>query len=199
MAKYLNSNHVYLLKRKDKVLLWIGKYSNPIELAHAQKSSTLLKSENIILIKEGEEPSEFWEYLNGKTSYVKFDEKDAKDSQHLYEPRLFRFSEFSGSITAVELDEFTQDSLQNQNCYLLHVWKEIYLWLGNSSSFQLKKKTMEVTAEYAKLVENAPVWIVKPTLEPIYFTSNFRAWTPKVFKNSNPCLPNNSKMNRMRT
>lgn len=94
------------------------------------------------IINENAEPDDFWNALNGKGDYDT--ELDPPGAPFL-EPRLFHCKLLSnGKLRVEEVDDFLQDDLDEDDVMILDGGDEVYLWEGNDSEQEERRKSLEV-------------------------------------------------------
>ncbi|XGW13461.1 hypothetical protein V3C99_000077 [Haemonchus contortus] len=118
---------------KGIVYVWIGSQSDPHEHEYARRVAEEMinrhdESLPVQVIKEGEEPDDFWEYMGGKKNY----EKDATFFRYT---RLFRCTNEKGYFAVSEKTvDFCQDDLDDDDIMILDNGELVFLWLGARAS-----------------------------------------------------------------
>ncbi|KAF2069223.1 hypothetical protein CYY_009459 [Polysphondylium violaceum] len=198
---HLNTNHVYILRTSvNQFIIWHGINSPKLEQTIAidlVNNFSTESNQSITTVQEGSESNEFLNllgisntnnggYYNDKLFSM---EKCIKS----YHPRLFVCTNSSGIHEVNEESPFSQDDLDIGSIYILDVFSQIYIWLGNRASHKTKKTSMEVVLEFVKTSKlghspnTTEILVVEPFAEPISFKSHFRAWdTSKYPKNKLP-------------
>ncbi len=180
VAASLNSGDVFLASSKNDGILyiWYGQYANQDERKYGLAISSLVSNGlKTVEINEGSETPEFWAALGGETEYV----KDQPAETAAVEPRLFHCSNVSGKFRVVEVPNFTQDDLINDDVMLLDTYNEVFVWIGSESNREEKEQSKTLALDF---IENAtdgrskdtPVYHVPAGHEPLNFTSYFRGW-----------------------
>jgi hypothetical protein len=179
VATSLNSGDVFLLKAPETVYVWFGKGSNADEhtagkkLANTLKTATLFKT--VTEVEEGHEPHKFWELLGGKDEYPTT--KDLGEAPR--DPRLFQVSNVTGAFTLQEIFDFSQDDLDDSDVFILDVWTEVFVWVGNNANADEKKKGAQLGADFIAASgrsEDTPLSVVHAGNENALFTSAFLGW-----------------------
>lgn len=94
------------------------------------------------IINENHETDEFWRALNGKTAY---NTDTDNPGAPILEPRLFHCKLLSnGKLRVEEIDDFTQDDLDEDDVMILDGGDEIYLWEGKDSEEEERRKSLDV-------------------------------------------------------
>jgi hypothetical protein len=100
-------------------------------------SSIFIFREATIVI-EGQEKAAFWEAIGGQAEYLSDKRLQQEESEH--PPRLFQISNASGSFTCEEIPEFVQQDLCTDDCMMLDLWDDIYIWVGANARDDEKKE-----------------------------------------------------------
>jgi hypothetical protein len=100
-SKYLNSYDCFLIEGgpDEKFFIWRGKGSKDAEFEVAQKM--VQGADNLVVLNEGEETDEFWDFLGGKEDYCHVTEN--MDAVINFEPRLFNISNRTGYTYMTEI------------------------------------------------------------------------------------------------
>jgi len=185
----LNTNHVYILRfDSNQFFIWHGKNSPSLEQdisIDLVNNFSSAEGQSVSTIQEGSEPKEFFElFSNGAGSNAFYNDKLFINEKCIksYQPRLFVCTNSSGIHEVNEETPFSQDDLDIGSVYILDVFSQIYIWLGNRASHKTKKTSMEVVLEFVKTSKlghnpnTTEILVVEPFAEPISFKSYFRAW-----------------------
>ncbi|ETN79136.1 leucine Rich repeat-containing domain protein [Necator americanus] len=119
--------------QKGIVYVWIGEQSDPHEHEYARRVANEMINRHdecfpVEVIKEGEEPDEFWEYIGGKKKYE-------TDSSFFRYTRLFRCTNEKGYFAVSEKTvDFCQDDLDDDDIMILDNGDLVFLWLGTRAS-----------------------------------------------------------------
>ncbi|KAG8538042.1 hypothetical protein GDO81_023383, partial [Engystomops pustulosus] len=186
-ASSLNSNDVFVLKTKGTCYLWCGKGCSGDERAMAKHVADIISRGEKIVVAEGQEPAEFWLALGGKSQYAS--SKRQQEEVLDINPRLYECSNQTGTFRATEISEFNQDDLDEDDVFLLDVWDQVFLWIGNNANESEKKDAAITAQEYLKTHPgsrdiNTPIIVVKQGFEPPTFTGWFHAWDPFKWENA---------------
>lgn len=178
-AKYLNTNDMFLLNTTDKQYIWIGTASSKFFTVTEQTlegiGSSIQGSRERVLVREGEEPSDFWENIGGNAEYY-------KTAWHWF-PRMFHCSSASGSFQVEEVLEWDQEDLDAGHLNILDTSGDVFLWTGHRASLEdEKKQAMETVLEYTKshpLRKDSPpsdILCITGRKEPYELRAAFLAW-----------------------
>ena len=86
----------------------------------------LMSPYTMAMVREGEEPIEFWTVLGGQDPYA----NDELDDKY----RLFAIETGSnGEIEAVEVFDFEQSNLSDRRVAILDAGDTVYIWVGSRS------------------------------------------------------------------
>ena len=129
-AVNLNTKFVYLLISITVELTWIwrGAGAREEEVAEAARVAKLMSPYTMAMVREGEEPIEFWTVLGGQDPYA----NDELDDKY----RLFAIETGSdGAIEAVEVFDFEQSNLSDRRVAILDAGDTVYIWVGSRLGF----------------------------------------------------------------
>uniref|UniRef100_A0AAY4C338 Villin-1 n=1 Tax=Denticeps clupeoides TaxID=299321 RepID=A0AAY4C338_9TELE len=177
----LNSNDVFVLSTDSRCYLWYGKGCSGDEREMAKSLADIISKREKQVIAEGQEPSDFWVNLGGKSQYASG--KRLQEEQMTITPRLFECSNQTGTFRATEITNFIQDDLDEDDVMLLDLWDQVFLWIGKGANEIEKKESVSTAQEYlrshpAGRDQDTPVLVVKQGFEPPTFTGWFHAWDP---------------------
>ncbi|XP_029007430.1 advillin [Betta splendens] len=184
-AASLNSSDVFLLKSQSGIYLWCGKGSSGDERAMAKEISSVIGQKSgggsEELVAEGQEPIEFWELLGGKAPYAS--DKRLQQTVLDHQPRLFECSNKTGRFVVMEVTQFEQDDLNEDDVMLLDTWDQVFLWIGKEANEVERTEAVVTSQEYLRTHPGArdpdtPIVLVKQGFEPPTFTGWFTAWDP---------------------
>nr|DBA19631.1 TPA: hypothetical protein GDO54_015434 [Pyxicephalus adspersus] len=186
-ASSLNSNDVFVLKTKGACYIWCGKGCSGDERAMAKTVADLISRGEKVVVAEGQEPSEFWLALGGKSQYA--NNKRLQEETLDITPRLFECSNKTGTFIADEIANFNQDDLNEDDVFLLDAWDQVFLWIGRGTNDTERSQAAVTAQEYLKTHPggrdiNTAIIIVKQGFEPPTFTGWFHAWDPYKWENT---------------
>uniref|UniRef100_A0A674BEZ5 Villin-like n=1 Tax=Salmo trutta TaxID=8032 RepID=A0A674BEZ5_SALTR len=177
----LNTNDVFLLKTDHTIYLWYGKGCSGDEREMAKAVADVLSRQDKQVVMEGQEPAEFWVALGGKAPYACDKRLQKEETPH--SPRLFECSNQTGRFRMTEVEDLTQEDLDQDDVMLLDTWEEIFLWIGRSANEYETKEACNSALEYLRTHPagrdpDTPIISVKQGYEPLTFTGWFNAWDP---------------------
>jgi len=185
-ASSLNSEDVFVLETPTNTWIWSGEAASEDELEAAKNVSgtQISPDREAEVLQEGSEPEEFWEALGGKGEYSKMAAGVAGGNRPVLEPRLFActVSEASGKVRAIEIMDFEQADLREDEVMLLDSGAEIYAWVGKKAD--LEQSVLNLAKEYLRSdptwrdETNTLIFTVKQGNEPSSFTCCFPAFEP---------------------
>ncbi|XP_045079206.1 advillin-like, partial [Coregonus clupeaformis] len=183
LAASLNSNDVFLLRSQSGIHLWCGKGSSGDERAMAKEVSAVIGQHSTAeeIMAEGQEHIEFWDLLGGKAPYANTERQQQAALDH--QPCLFECSNKTGRFIVIEVTQFTQDDLSEDDVNLLDTWDQVVLWVGNEANEVEKKEAVVTSQEYLRTHPGSrdpdtPILLIKQRYEPPTFTGWFTAWDP---------------------
>lgn len=99
-------------------------------------------SNDVKVIQEGSEPSEFWDAIGGEGEY---DHEIDRPGAPFLEARLFHCRiKANGKIRVEEIHHFEQEDLDSDDVMILDGGDEIYIWEGQGSSDEEKEKSLDM-------------------------------------------------------
>ncbi|KAH7439328.1 hypothetical protein KP509_04G056400 [Ceratopteris richardii] len=176
----LNSCSCYILHAGGTLYVWNGNHSTSVKQEVAMKLAESFKQGSAPeSLKEGSEPSEFWDALGGK----KFCSSNSQVNQISNDPRLFACSILDGKLEAAEIFNYTQSDLLSEDVMLLDAHTEVFVWVGANAdakekqqAFQMAQKYVQQRAALEGLPETVSQYILTEGNEPFFFTKHFKKW-----------------------
>eukprot|EP01090_Pellita_catalonica_P014309 TRINITY_DN3610_c0_g1_i2.p1 TRINITY_DN3610_c0_g1~~TRINITY_DN3610_c0_g1_i2.p1 ORF type:complete len:1064 (+),score=197.22 TRINITY_DN3610_c0_g1_i2:1216-4407(+) len=177
----LNSFDSFILKTEKMLWVWYGKKikfedSHVVEEISEKIQNKLEKT----VLDEGEEIIEFWNCFPG--GWAEHDNNQEYTEKYAVPPRLFKFSNETGSFCMTEIFEYYQTDLLERNVYILDTYNEIYMWSGNNASESLSNQVLSVArkiviaAAQKRDKEQLPLIKVDAGEETFDFTRHFHTW-----------------------
>ncbi|XP_031633073.1 gelsolin [Contarinia nasturtii] len=188
IAASLQSDDVFILRTPSNAFIWNGLGASKFEKEMASVVVNAVSANRIDaqIINENHEPDEFWTALNGKSDYDT--ELDPPGAPFL-EPRLFHCKLLSnGKLRVEEIDDYQQDDLDEDDVMILDGGDEVYVWEGNDSSEEERRKSIEVAHQYIhndpseRLEENVVIVKIRQGNEPRSFKRLFPTWNKNMWK-----------------
>eukprot|EP01105_Mastigella_eilhardi_P024241 TRINITY_DN629_c0_g1_i2.p1 TRINITY_DN629_c0_g1~~TRINITY_DN629_c0_g1_i2.p1 ORF type:complete len:1773 (+),score=466.32 TRINITY_DN629_c0_g1_i2:27-5345(+) len=181
VAASLNSCNVFILTLKSSCFIWFGRFSNEHECAFARaaaaKPACSLHREDVREVKEGDEPAEFWNALDGKGTFP------TQQFTARVDPRLFQCSIASGSFAVDEIPQFAQDDLVHDDVMILDAVHAVFVWVGRASHHTEQRLAYLTAVDYVKYSQQlagrpteTPIWHILQGSEPYVFTVYFHGW-----------------------
>lgn len=144
----------------------------------------LTPANDSIEVSEGEEPDDFWTALGGKGDYDhEAESKIDEENVRLIHCHLSK----RGKLKVEEIDDFTQEDLDEDDIMILDTGDEIYIWIGNESSTEEKVQVMKMAKDYMKRTNDERahkhdvIVTVKQGEEPESFKELFPDWNPELW------------------
>jgi hypothetical protein len=166
----------------------------------ASKCSAILQGERgVTVVPEGEEPSEFWDFVGGKSEYSQFrpDELSCKP------PRLFQCTNMTGVFDVTEVYNFSQEDLIDDDVMLLDVYTSVMLWVGSGANEIEKRSAVETAQKYIAGANDGrdsdcPLMVLKAGSEPPMFSMHFIGWDAELFQKNKFIDPYEAKLAAMK-
>ncbi|CAF1239030.1 unnamed protein product [Adineta steineri] len=184
-ATSLNSSDCFVLFTPQSVYIWCGKGSTGDE-REMSKVVASSKSKEPSMVFEGQEKDEFWNHFPyGKEPYAsdkRIDEHQSSlTSSNDHPARLYEISNASGYTTAIEITNFTQADLDEDDVMLLDAWTSIFLWIGRNANKTEMKDAEQIAYNYLRTDPShrdpdTPIIKTKQMYEPVHFTGFFGPW-----------------------
>ncbi|XP_076464098.1 advillin-like [Babylonia areolata] len=185
-AGSLNSSDVFIVDTEKDIFLWVGKGASEDEKNVANSVVKHICPDrnlsDVMTVKEGEEPSEFWDVLGGQEPYATGTRTE--DQSPDMPARLFQCSNASGRFKVEEVVDFSQEDLCEDDVMLLDTFSEVFVWTGKGANETEKKEAFLTAVEYIRTdpagrnEDNTLILNVKQGFEPPSFTGHFHGWDP---------------------
>jgi gelsolin len=164
--KSLNSGDVFIYDGGLTMYQWNGSKSNGVERNKAAEYSKAIQNERkglpkITVFDEGDKDAvPFWEAIGGEGPVKSAEEGGKDEAAKAFEKILFRISDSSGSM------KFTQEAagtvrashFDSDDVFLFDCGTEIFVWVGNKSTKEERKKGMQYAMDYMQK-HNRPMTI----------------------------------------
>jgi gelsolin len=151
----LNLGDVFVLDLGLEIIQWNGTSSAPRERRKAMEILNQIKDErngraHSRILDGMEEDPVFWEKLGGYGEVAAADSDDAK--QKASPPKLFQVSDASGTLEskliATGAKEMKRELLDADDCFIVDVGTQIFIWVGSGSTKQEKAGAMKNAVSY---------------------------------------------------
>ncbi|XP_014750951.1 villin-4 isoform X2 [Brachypodium distachyon] len=185
----LNHEDIFILDTKSKIFQFNGSNSCIQERAKALEVVQYIKDTfhegkcEVAAVEDGKlmadaEAGEFWAQFGGFAPLPRktTSEETGKDSEIAV--KLLCFNQ--GKLELITSEPLVHDLLETNKCYLLDCGAEMYVWLGRSTSLQVRKGASE-SAEKMLVADSrtqSHVMKVIEGYETVMFKSKFREWPP---------------------
>eukprot|EP01127_Copromyxa_protea_P007652 TRINITY_DN1754_c0_g1_i4.p1 TRINITY_DN1754_c0_g1~~TRINITY_DN1754_c0_g1_i4.p1 ORF type:complete len:1145 (-),score=304.34 TRINITY_DN1754_c0_g1_i4:301-3735(-) len=190
----LNNGDSFILDTGKIIYSWNGSGASRAEKATAIQTTLRLKNSRggsavIIVLDEGHESPEFWKALGGKGPIKKAEEVEGDDEferQGEKNTKLYLVSDATGSlqVTHIGAPPFQQLSLNHDDCHILDIETQIFVWIGRGCTLLEKKSSMENALKFLKdsgRPDTVPITRLLDGYETPIFKSQFVYWS-----NENP-------------
>jgi len=176
----LSSDDVFVLETPGGTYIWVGQDCCEEEESQAVRLAQVLspgrKHSNV---KQGEEPAEFWAALGGEVEVKNLDTL----SRPARSPRLFHIDEkrWKG-YRAFEIFDFEKSDLETDDCYLLDMGEELYVWVGGEVGGSERENSAKMARQYLdsdpteRTADTAVIITVAQDREPASFKAAFQSW-----------------------
>lgn len=205
-ASSLVGEDCFVLLTPNTTYVWFGNASDDDEKATAMTIGSRLNNtylnqdgRTLVEITEGNEPDDFWASLGGKGPYMEF----APGEEPPRAARLFEASTATGAFKCEEVVSFNQEDLCDDDIYLLDTYKQLFVWIGNGSTEEEKKKSAELSAKFISDATDGrdpdmAVINIMAGNEPSMFTQHFLGWDVNYATKHSFVDPYAAKMEQMK-
>jgi len=190
----LNAGDVFILDADTIIYQWQGNESSRLERAKAVETCIKIRDDQhcsrsrITVVKQGEEPEEFWKELGGKGP-IKTAEEGGSDAETgnavKKEVKLYWICDESGSMEITEITDrpLVKDMLKSEDAYILDTGSELYAWVGKGATKRERIAAMANAEAFLSMQgrpANTPITRICDGGEPPVFKSCFRNWPEGV-------------------
>jgi len=169
------------------ITMWVGHGASRVDENIAKSLLPLIYpkagGERVVPVYESQEPPSFWLLLGGQASY---DRSLTRDHQPL-QPRLFRCSNATGAFKVIEIIDFCQDDLSNDDVMMLDPGAphSVFFWIGSDASsveVHMARRAVEVYLEQCRDGRSEATHCTRVARgnEPIEFKGHFHGWSDAV-------------------
>ncbi len=185
--EYLHSRDVFVLLSPNKVFVWNGFCSRAATRDAGERIADLLVGgrDDPLVVDEDLEEDAFWDVLGDKKPYA---DSAFYSKYETFETRLFHCTTRTGVLAIEEVYGFTQADFNDEACFWLDAYTELYVWRGARSFGLLRLLSHKYACEYAAYaseVRGKDVQVVEVIsgAEPQEFKWQFHAWKdPRPFQ-----------------
>ena len=176
---------VYIKDVASAPQLWIGRSVQPYIAASAISLCAGLTSPALrpVVLQETDTSLSFWKLIDERVTEVGSDSYACHNSLHKlkHTARLFAFSMTSGTLTAEEIYDYSQDDLVENEHVMLDAINEVYLWFLPSVSQENQDAAHALATEYVKTsfdgrLQTTPIYSLPAGSETLNFCAHFHAW-----------------------
>eukprot|EP00794_Sanderia_malayensis_P017326 gene17326-19059_t len=188
IAGSLNSNDVFVLCTSKIGYLWYGKGCSGDERELAKEVAGMVAprfKDDFTIVMESKEPEMFWDLLGGKGEYATGGRLMLEEPD--FPPRLFHCSNATGRFEVDEINNYTQDDLEEDDIMILDTYDQVFVWIGKDSNQKERKDAFTFAKEYVQTdpsgrdINNVGMFVVKQGHEPVMFTGQFELWDAAMF------------------
>ncbi|KAL0316644.1 UNVERIFIED_CONTAM: Villin-4 [Sesamum radiatum] len=166
----LNHDDIFILDTKSKIFQFNGSNSS------IQERLKLWK-----LCKDGKlmadaETGEFWGFFGGFAPLPRKTTIDEPKSDDVGPSKLYCVEK--GEAVPVEVDSLTRQLLDTHKCYILDCGKELFVWMGRSSSLNQRKAAISAVDELLRSSDRSNSYVIRVIegFETVIFRSKFDSW-----------------------
>lgn len=161
----LDEEDVFVLDKGDKIWVWQGKKSSPMEKAKAAQvvnDLTLAKHIDVEVLAQAEARSRVVIDLLGGKNSSSSPLKAARPvsySTHVSSKKLFRISDATGQLSfdlVKEEPPIGRADLDTKDVFLLDTGRTVWVWRGLNASEKEKAMWMKVAQSYIRQLQGAP-------------------------------------------
>lgn len=195
----LNSGDVFILDTGLIIFCWNGISSSRAEKATGIQ--TVLKFRDsrggkptVVIVDEGKETQPFWDALGGKGKIKSADEVEDDDHYERGQEKfvkLYHVSDATGKliVSHIASPPLNQMSLNQDDCHILDIGTEIFVWIGQGCTDQERSSAMSSAEEFLR-TSNRPSWVPITRFLQGYetptFQSQFVHWTNYIQQPAKP-------------
>ncbi|XP_011079274.1 villin-4 [Sesamum indicum] len=183
----LNHDDIFILDTKSKIFQFNGSNSSIQERAKALEVVQYIKDTyhdgkcEIAAIEDGKlmadaETGEFWGFFGGFAPLPRKTTIDEPKSDDVGPSKLYCVEK--GEAVPVEVDSLTRQLLDTHKCYILDCGKEVFVWMGRSSSLNQRKAATSAVDELLRSSDRSNSYVIRVIegFETVIFRSKFDSW-----------------------
>jgi len=188
--KSLNSGDVFILDTGLSIYCWNGVSASRAEKATSIQTTLRFRDSRggkpaVLVLEEGKEPGPFWDALGGKGPIMKasdVEDDEAFERQQEKDVKLYHVTDADGTlrVTHIAVPPLQQMMLNGDDCHILDIGTEIFVWIGRGCTDQERESAMD-QAQAFLTKSGRPEWIPITRFlqgsEGPTFQSQFQHWT----------------------
>ncbi|EYU20891.1 hypothetical protein MIMGU_mgv1a000827mg [Erythranthe guttata] len=182
----LNHDDIFILDTKSKIFQFNGSNSCIQERAKALEVVQYIKDTyhdgkcEIAAVEDGRlmadaETGEFWGFFGG---FAPLPKKAATNEQKSIDLPSKLFCVDKGEAVPIGADSWTRELLETNKCYILDCGKEVFVWMGRSTSLDGRKSASNVVDELLRGLDRPKSHVIRVIegFETVAFRSKFESW-----------------------
>ncbi|KAL0428335.1 UNVERIFIED_CONTAM: Villin-4 [Sesamum latifolium] len=183
----LNHDDIFILDTKSKIFQFNGSNSSIQERAKALEVVQYIKDTyhdgkcEIAAIEDGKlmadaETGEFWGFFGGFAPLPRKTTTDEPKIDDVGPSKLYCVEK--GEAVPAEVDSLTRQLLDTHKCYILDCGKEVFVWMGRSSSLNQRKAAISTVDELLRSSDRSNSYVIRVIegFETVIFRSKFDSW-----------------------
>ncbi|PKA58675.1 Villin-4 [Apostasia shenzhenica] len=186
----LNHDDIFILDTKAKIFQFNGSNSSIQERAKALEVVQYLKDTyhegkcEVATVEDGKlmadaAAGEFWAFFGG---FAPLARKAVDDDQNESAPAAKLLGIENRRPVPMDADPLSRDLLDTNKCYLLDCGFEVFVWMGRSTSLDVRKSASAAAEELCRGPGRPKAYIIRVIegFETVTFRSKFTAWPQAV-------------------
>ncbi|KAL7134363.1 hypothetical protein ABFS83_11G021800 [Erythranthe nasuta] len=182
----LNHDDIFILDTKSKIFQFNGSNSCIQERAKALEVVQYIKDTyhdgkcDIAAVEDGRlmadaETGEFWGFFGG---FAPLPKKATTNEQKSIDLPSKLFCVEKGEAVPIGADSWTRELLETNKCYILDCGKEVFVWMGRSTSLDGRKSASNVVDELLRGLDRPKSHVIRVIegFETVAFRSKFESW-----------------------
>ncbi|KAL7093110.1 hypothetical protein ACP275_11G022900 [Erythranthe tilingii] len=182
----LSHDDIFILDTKSKIFQFNGSNSCIQERAKALEVVQYIKDTyhdgkcDIAAVEDGRlmadaETGEFWGFFGG---FAPLPKKTTTNEQKSIDLPSKLFCVEKGEAVPIGADSWTRELLETNKCYILDCGKEVFVWMGRSTSLDGRKSASNVVDELLRGLDRPKSHVIRVIegFETVAFRSKFESW-----------------------
>ncbi|KMZ55951.1 Villin-3 [Zostera marina] len=188
----LNHDEIFILDTKSKIFQFNGSNTTIRERSKALDVVQYLKNTchdgkcDIAVVVDGKmmadaETGEFWSFVGGFAPLQRKSFLMHNSSSDTFPVKLFCFKK--DQLVAIEANTLTKELLDTNNCYVLDCVIDIFVWMGKSTSLEVRKVASAMAEDLlCREPKRSSASIIRMIegYETVAFRSKFCAWKQTI-------------------